>query len=416
MTNSAADSPTLANASPPKSCLELLTILRRLEALVDARIRWHAGWPPSVDPNRGIRFPVVVYDGTTQTKEESLLAEHHARQEEFRKLEQTLPPLFTDLDLPVPQKSDFQISRTTLRKKRASNPVYGEVFQRAREFVRDFWGKLAAYVQAEVFKRKELSSAWTPEVINWPMPSEPPANRQVYPPVPIRSLIDMEKWLGLWIERCTLPECPATTFVGRVTDRNAVSVTIKVPSTRPPFRSPVEGVWRCQLDDLVRELRNCSRTCHEWGLLIDSDWEGAPPSFRAAEDRVMAVIKNLRKYRQAALEKLGAWHSGAEIGRMPVAVLLARLAEASTETPKRSSRGGDSPSKKATRKTGRPKGSIASNLKEDKRIYDLWKQGRFKTKAEFARNLPAALQHFGIKDVVAAIERQRKRLRTSGNN
>ena len=416
MNSSATDATTLAIESPPKSCLELLTILRRLEALVDARIRWHAESPPTVGPNRGIRFPVVVYDGPTQTRKKSLLAEHRARRAAFKELEQTLPPLFKDLGLPEPEGSEFQIPQLARRKKKSVDSDDGKRFRQASEYAQDFWGKLAASVQAEAFNRNELLSSWTPVFSNWHLVGEPPANRKVYPPFPIRSLIDMEKWLGLWIERCTLPERPASSDVRRATDPNAVSVTVKVPSTPPPFRSPVEEVWRCQVDGLVRELRNCRRTFHAWGLPIDTDWVGDPPDCSTAEDRLVATTNRLRKYRQAAMEKLGTWHSDAQIGRMPVPELLSKMATASTDPARRTGGGEKSPPTATSGKTGRPKGKNVSDPKVDKQIYDLWMKGHFISKSEFANNLPSSLSDLDLQNVAAAIDRHRKRLAKLGKN
>lgn len=416
MNSSATDATTLAIESPPKSCLEMLTILRRLEALVDARIRWHAEWPPTVGPNRGIRFPVVDYDGPTQTREKSLLAEHRARRAAFKELEQTLPPLFKDLGLPEPEGSEFQIPQLARRKKKSVDSDDGKRFRQASEYAQDFWVKLAASVQAEAFNRKELLSSWTPVFSNWHLVGEPPANRKVYPPFPIRSLNDMEKWLGLWIERCTLPERPASSDVRLASDPNAVSVTIKVPSTRPPFRSPVEDVWRCQVDDLVRELRNCRRTFHAWGLPIDTDWVGDPPDFSVAEDRVMAVIKGLHNYRHFALEELGPLYSDAVISRMSVPDLLAKMATASTDPSRRPSGGKKGQPKDNSGKTGRPKGKTVSDPKVDKQIYDLWMKGHFISKSEFANNLPSSLSDLDLQNVAAAIDRHRKRLAKLGKN
>ncbi len=384
--------PTQADASfpidsPPKSCLALLTVLQKLESLVEARIEWKASWP-TVKPNppAEIRVPFVVYKGSpTQSPEQAWQAECRARRNEFKKLKKTLPPDFTAIRLPAPSPSEFATGS-------------------------DFWVQQAAIILAEAFNRNELIRGWIPEVPNGSSAVDPSANEKVYPPFPIRSLDDMELWLGRWIKRCALPDRPPPPIKRDSSRRVGRTVTVQVPSERPPFQSPVEIDWRCRLDDLARELRNCSRSFHVWGLPIDIDWEGDPPDFPTAEDRVIRVIKLLREYRQSVFNVLDKRCSVDEIGRMPVPELLAKLARASAH-PSGQGKGAKKCKPKSTaRKRGRPPGTTKSKLEMDKEIYDLWKRRNYKTKAEFARNLPSRFQSLSTDDVIKAIDRHRKEI------
>lgn len=316
---------------PPQSCLEMLVILRRLEAFVTAKIEWKSTWPPIDDKTLGLTFPLITYDGPTQSPEKALLSKHHACRDEFRILRRMLPELFAAIKLPAPQPSEFQILEIVPPRKRSVKPADRDRILQESLKTADFWVRLAGSVQAEAFKRKELIPYWMPEVVNWPKIGEPPANLKIFPSYPIRSLIDMEKWFGWWHERCALPDLPATSSEPGTTSRQEKCVSIKVPCRRPPFRSPVDRVWRCRLEDLTRELRNCRRAFLTWGLTIDVDQEGDPPDFSTAEDRVSRVIKRLREYQQSAFLRLGAGYSDREIAEMPVSELLAKLATAPTK-------------------------------------------------------------------------------------
>lgn len=315
----------------PQSCLEMLAILRRLEAFVTAKIEWKSTWPPVDDKTLGLTFPLINYDGPTQSPEKALLSKHHARRDEFQILGRMLPEQFAAIELPAPQLSEFQIPEIVPPRKRSVKPADRDRILRESQKTADFWVRLAGSVQAEAFKRKELIPYWMPEVVNWPKIGEPPANRKIFPSCPIRSLSDMEKWLGWWHERCRLPDPPVTSSEPGTTGRQEKCVTIKVPCRRPPFQSPIEKVWRCRLEDLTRELRNCRRSFLTWGLAIDVDQEGDPPDFSTAEDRITRVINHLREYQQSALVRLGAGYSDREIAEMPVPELLAKLATAPTK-------------------------------------------------------------------------------------
>lgn len=284
---------------PPQSCLELLVILRRWEAFVTAKIRWKTTWPAVKDETPRVTFPWITYDGPTQSPENALLAEHHARRHEFEQLQQVLPQHFTAIELRPPEPAEFQIPEIVLTTGSPDTSADCDQIRRVSEQAAAFWVRLATCVQCEVFRREELIPNWMPEVVDWSAIGDPPANRKVYPPFPIRSLIDLETWLGRWIDRCALPEPTTSLNEPGTIDRQERFVTIKVPSERPPFQSPVEKVWRCHLEDLTRELRNCSRAFLAWGIPIDKHWEGDPPDFSTAEDRVAKIIDEIRSLRLA---------------------------------------------------------------------------------------------------------------------
>lgn len=316
---------------PPQSCLGLLTILRHLEAFVTAKIEWKSTWPPVDDKTVGLTFPLIAYDGPTQSPEKALICEHHARRDEFRILRRMLPGQFSAIKLPVPKPSEFWIPEIVPPRKRYVEPADCDRICQVSKKTADFWIRLVSSVQAEAFSREELIQSWMPEVVNWPKIGEPPANRKIFPSRPIRSLSDMEKWLGWWHERCALPEPPTPQSEPCATGRQEKCVMIKVPGRRPPFQRPVEKVWRCRLEDLTRELRNCRRAVLAWGLPIDVDQDGDPLDFSTAEDRVTRVIKRLRDYQKSALKRLGAGYSDREIGEMPVPELLAKVATTPTK-------------------------------------------------------------------------------------
>ena len=96
------------NGSPPKSCLELLAELQKLRRLVEARIEWKASWPAVNRNTPEVSFPIFVYVGKPpQSIEEWRRAESLAREDEFKKLQETLPRHFTAIKLPVPSPSEF---------------------------------------------------------------------------------------------------------------------------------------------------------------------------------------------------------------------------------------------------------------------------------------------------------------------
>ena len=240
-----AASSKVSSEVPPESCLALLHHLRLLEMEFFQKIRWPADWPPVTSRGGGFRLPVALYDGPTQSKEESLQIERQTCQEELVKHSRLLPTMFDARGLPAPTSHDLDTGST--------------------DSARSIWPPLAAQVQKAAFGRNELPRSWAPQVTDWHFASDPPANRKLYPQYPIRKSKELERWRRHWCDRCALPECP-THARPRSGEPQTAPIVIMVPKERPPFRPAVECVRRCTEDDMTRELRNCRRSLNEWGF------------------------------------------------------------------------------------------------------------------------------------------------------
>ena len=96
----------------PQSCLALVAKLWQLETEMTQRIRHAAEWPQVVIPDwteAGYKPQRVKFTGRTQTRMESLLTEAATWKTELEQLKQTVRPMFSELQLPKPDGSEFQI-------------------------------------------------------------------------------------------------------------------------------------------------------------------------------------------------------------------------------------------------------------------------------------------------------------------
>ena len=372
MTDAIDSNDSVSCENLPRNRLELHVALRRSEALVNAKIHWKSSWPPVCDNVEGFQFPIKNFVGRTQTSIAAKIAEHRARRAEFERLGRELPRYFQAVDLSAPAAAEFQLPEI---EKAEDDSLVSHCRLQIVELAKrseDFWGKYLDQVIEVAFKLGELPLGWKPGFSEQPVRGEPSINRMVFPSFPIRSLDDLIRWLDRWIKCCTLPERPAPSRIPDSPPGDRFSVTIKVPKTRPRFKPPLEQEWRCSLQDLSRELRNCSRAFHAWNLRIRIPWEGEPPDHSTAEDRLAAMQRELYDFRQLACKTLVKQYSEDEIGQMHVPALILKLANPKKNPKPSIGAEGGRGKGTASLPRGRPKGSVTTNPEADAKIANEW--------------------------------------------